>query len=126
MISEKTCIGFHPRTDEVDYLHFELSNGCASYVGCVEHSRRDRDDYITIFYENIASGKQDNFMEKAGDTLGLGYDLDSILHYGDKYFSSNGKPTIRPKEIGVKIGQRTHLSSLDVQRLWKLYQCGTS
>ncbi|KAK7125452.1 hypothetical protein R3I93_020965 [Phoxinus phoxinus] len=153
MISEKTCIGFHPHTNETDYLHFEFSNGCASYVGCVggeqpilvgplcsvgnicheilhslglhhEHSRQDRDEYITIVYENIASGKEDNFMEKAGNTLGLDYDLESILHYGDNYFSRNGKPTIRPKENGVKIGQRTHLSYLDVQRLRKLYQCG--
>jgi len=27
MISQKTCVGFHPRTNETDYLHFELSNG---------------------------------------------------------------------------------------------------
>ncbi|XP_067290148.1 astacin-like metalloendopeptidase isoform X2 [Pseudorasbora parva] len=152
MISEKTCIRFSKHANETDYLHFENSNGCASYVGCLggkqallvgplckpgnicheilhslglyhEHSRYDRDDHITILYENIASGKEDNFLKKDGNTLGLKYDMGSILHYGEKYFSRNGKPTIQPKESEVKIGQRTHLSKLDVQRLRKLYHC---
>ncbi|XP_048037040.1 astacin-like metalloendopeptidase isoform X2 [Megalobrama amblycephala] len=104
MISEKTCIEFLPHTKETDYLHFEKSNGCASYVGCM-------------------GGKEDNFMKKEGNTLGLKYDLESILHYGDKYFSRNGKPTILPKESGVKLGQRAYLSDLDVQKLRKLYHC---
>ncbi|XP_067253163.1 astacin-like metalloendopeptidase [Chanodichthys erythropterus] len=152
MISEKTCIHFLPHTNETDYLHFEYGKGCASYVGCMggeqpllvgplckvgnicheilhslglhhEHSRFDRDDHITIVFENIASGKEDNFMKKEGNTLGLKYDLESILHYGNKYFSGNGKPTILPKESGVKIGQRAYLSDLDVQKLRKLYHC---
>ncbi|XP_051764307.1 astacin-like metalloendopeptidase, partial [Ctenopharyngodon idella] len=152
MISEKTCIQFLPHTNETDYLHFEYSNGCASYVGCMggeqpvligplckvgnicheilhalglhhEHSRFDRGDHITIVYENIVPGKEDNFMKKEGNTLGLKYDLGSILHYGDNYFSSNGKPTILPKESAVKIGQRAYLSDLDVQKLRKLYHC---
>ncbi|XP_050977666.1 astacin-like metalloendopeptidase [Labeo rohita] len=152
MISENTCVRFHPHTNETDYLHFEYGEGCASYVGCMggeqplligphckegnichevlhslgfhhEHSRFDRGDHITILNENIASGKEDNFVKKIGNTLGLQYDLGSILHYGNNYFSRNGKPTILPKESGVKIGQRSHLSDLDVQRIRKLYRC---
>ncbi|KAF4108583.1 zinc metalloproteinase nas-13-like [Onychostoma macrolepis] len=153
MISKKTCVRFHPRADETDYLHFEYGKGCASYVGCIggeqpllvgpkckpgnicheilhslgfqhEHSRNDRGDHVTILNENIASGKEDNFLKRRGKTLGLKYDLDSIMHYGTNYFSRNGKPTIEPKKSGVTIGQRSYLSDLDVQRIRKLYNCG--
>ncbi|KAL1266236.1 hypothetical protein QQF64_001911 [Cirrhinus molitorella] len=155
MISEKTCVRFHPHANETDFLHFEYGNGCASYVGCFggeqplligphckvgnichevlhslgfhhEHSRNDRGDYITILKENISSGKEDNFQTRNGNTLSLQYDLNSIMHYGNNFFSSNGKPTILPKESGVMIGQRTHLSVLDVQRVRRLYHCDTT
>ncbi|XP_051539131.1 astacin-like metalloendopeptidase [Myxocyprinus asiaticus] len=154
MISEKTCIRFHQHINEMDYLLFSYSKGCASYVGCVggeqpvligppcgagnichevlhslglhhEHSRHDRGDHITILYENISPGKESNFAEKVGDTLGLQYDLGSLLHYGAYYFSSNGKPTIVAKNSRVQIGQRTHMSDLDVKKIRKLYHCGT-
>ncbi|XP_026074878.1 low choriolytic enzyme-like [Carassius auratus] len=126
MISEKTCIRFHPHNNETDYLHFIYADGCASYVGCRGHSRYDRGDHITVLDENIVSGKEGNFLKKKGNTLGLKYDLDSILHYGSNYFSRNGQPTIQPKESNITIGQRTHLSDLDVQRIRKLYHCGGS
>ncbi|XP_059395427.1 zinc metalloproteinase nas-14-like [Carassius carassius] len=155
MISEKTCVRFHPHANETDYLHFEYGKGCASYVGCLggvqslqigprctvgnicheilhslgiyhEHTRYDRGDHVTILEKNIASGKEINFVKRKGNTLGLKYDPESIMHYGTNYFSSNGMPTIEPKENGVKIGQRSHLSDLDVQKIKKLYHCGTS
>ncbi|XP_051972647.1 astacin-like metalloendopeptidase [Xyrauchen texanus] len=152
MISNKTCIRFHQHTNETDYLLFSYSDGCASYVGCMggeqpvlvgppcgagnigheilhslglhhEHSRHDRGDHITILYENISPGKASNFAEKDGDTLGLQYDLGSLLHYGAYYFSSNGKPTIVSKSSKVQIGQRTRMSDLDVKKIRKLYHC---
>lgn len=43
---------------------------------------------------------------------------------GRNYFSSNRNPTIDSKKRGVQIGQRNHLSPLDITRLNKLYQCG--
>lgn len=41
-----------------------------------------------------------------------------------RFFSFNGKATIVPQNSDQKIGQRTHLSELDVQRLQRLYSCG--
>ncbi|XP_016342812.1 zinc metalloproteinase nas-13-like [Sinocyclocheilus anshuiensis] len=78
---------------------------------------------VIILSKNIASGKEDNFVKKKGNTLGLKYDLESIMHYGNNYFSRNGMPTIEPKESSVTIGQRSHLSDLDVQRIRRLYHC---
>ncbi|XP_030623991.1 low choriolytic enzyme [Chanos chanos] len=154
MISERTCIKFHRRTSESDYLWIIPGRGCASYVGfqghaqsvyfaqsCSvgnlchellhalglhhEHTRTDRDDYITVHWDSVINGKENNFLVKNGDTLNLPYDLDSIMHYGKYYFSSDYQPTIVPKRKPAHIGQRTHLSELDVERLRRLYRCGT-
>lgn len=40
------------------------------------------------------------------------------------FFSQEGSPTVLPKQGGEQMGQRTHLSQLDIQRLNKLYHCG--
>ncbi|KAK5927205.1 hypothetical protein CgunFtcFv8_022718 [Champsocephalus gunnari] len=153
MISDVACIRFTPHTTELNYIEFRNGKGCASYVGCVggaqklysapscsvgnvcheiihalglhhEHSRRDRDQYISVEWSNIMPGKLNDFEVKQGDTRNLPYDLNSIMHYGEYYFSQDGSPTVLSKSSGVQIGQRSHLSELDVLRLNSLYHCG--
>ena len=63
-----------------------------------EQSRHDRDAYVTINWNNIESGKADQF-----DTYDSGidsgpYDYDSIMHYDSFSFSKNGQPTITRKD----------------------------
>lgn len=83
---KNTCIKFRPRTTEVDYIHITKGNGCSSLVGrvggaqpvtlgqgCVypgiaihelmhatgfwhEQSRWDRDDFVTVLFQNIQQG----------------------------------------------------------------------
>ncbi|XP_025999409.1 high choriolytic enzyme 1-like isoform X6 [Astatotilapia calliptera] len=155
MISDVTCIRFKKRDTESSYLKLVTGNGCASFVGCQggaqrlffasectvgnlchellhalglyhEHTREDRDKYVTVNWQNIVAGKENNFKVKHGNTQNLPYDLASIMHYGRDFFSTNGNPTVLPKQSGVEIGQRKHLSQLDIERLNKLYSCGKS
>lgn len=91
-----------------------------------EQNRNDRDSYVEIRYENIMPGLRDNFAKRplsVIDHLGTPYDYGSVMHYGTNYFSRNGRPTIVPKQSGVSIGQRRGFSTLDIDRLNKLYNC---
>jgi Astacin (Peptidase family M12A) len=134
-----------------DYVYFRPSNGCSSYVGrmggmqpinlaqgCTtgstiheighaiglwhEQSRIDRDDYVTIRYENIIPETIFNFNQHISDGEDIGmYDFDSIMHYPRWAFSKNGEDTIVPKQ-DVEIGQRQTLSQGDIEAVTYMYQ----
>ena len=57
-------------------------------------------------------------------TQGVKYDYGSIMHYSAYAFSTNGKPTIQPKDRSVSIrtlGQRVRLSTRDLEHISALY-----
>ncbi|ODM87059.1 High choriolytic enzyme 1, partial [Orchesella cincta] len=91
-----------------------------------EQSRTDRDDYVTIFWDNIIPGEKHNFDKYSRsevDSQGLAYDYGSIMHYPTNMFAlDTSRPTILPKR-NVKIGQRKRLSATDTQRLRNMYRC---
>ncbi|XP_035693893.1 tolloid-like protein 1 [Branchiostoma floridae] len=91
-----------------------------------EHSRPDRDDFVNILYENVKDGERHNF-EKLWKTqinsLGQRYDYMSIMHYGSRYFTKNGRETLSPRQSNVMIGQRTALSQMDIVQANLLYKC---
>ncbi|KAM7392365.1 hypothetical protein PAMA_007465 [Pampus argenteus] len=120
MVSENTCVSFHKRTSEKDYLLFKSSHGCASYVGfiggeqpvfvgppCIvgniaheilhalgfhhEHTRTDREQHITILSHNI--------------------------------MEANGLPTIVPNDGVEEMGQRVRMTQNDIERVRHLYSC---
>ena len=106
-----------------------------------EHSRPDRDEFIEVLYQNIRKSEQDNFgkltQEKFELVPDVGYDIESIMHYGPYAFSKdNGGPdekTILLKDDApldyknctnvLAMGQRDKLSYLDKLRVNKLYSC---
>ncbi|KFD49764.1 hypothetical protein M514_09359 [Trichuris suis] len=96
-----------------------------------EHSRTDRDQYVRIIWRNIIRGTESEFEKYSSsevDNNGFSYDYGSIMHYDNLAFSRNGRPTIeakqKPKE-GV-MGQRDGFSSLDMQKINKLYDCSSN
>ncbi|CAF4782431.1 unnamed protein product [Pieris macdunnoughi] len=87
-------------------------------------SSPDRDDYIDVHWENIIQAARHNFRKYntfSVSDFGVGYDYESVLHYGQKAFSVNGQDTLVPKQLGANIGQRVGLSQKDVQKLNKMY-----
>ena len=57
-------------------------------------------------------------------SLGQPYDLQSIMHYSNKAFSSNGGDTIQSKaDPTMKLGNENSLSAVDVLQINLLYRC---
>ncbi|CAH4028096.1 low choriolytic enzyme-like isoform X1 [Pieris brassicae] len=112
--------------------------GCVSKKGTVLHellhaigfmheqSRPERDDFVTINYDNVKPGTEINFKKsdvKRTDNFGIGYDYNSVMHYSEFAFSRNSKKTIDPKISNTKIGQREGLSRGDVKKVNNMYNC---
>ncbi|TMW47790.1 hypothetical protein DOY81_007128 [Sarcophaga bullata] len=80
-----------------------------------QHRAHNRDQFIRINWNNIMVGKENAFTKYNPQTstdFGIGYDYGSVLHYGPKVFSKNGRNTIVPlKALGenVVMGQRRAL-----------------
>ena len=156
-INERTRIAIVPADDELatgydDYVLFEPSSGCASYVGrqltedaqslwvadsCSvgsivheiahaiglfhEHTRPDRDNKVSVVWDEIVADKAFNFEIYEDGVASWGdYDYDSIMHYGEYFFSRRGERTIiAPSD--VDIGQRVALSEGDIDAIDRMY-----
>ncbi|NWW95728.1 MEP1B protein, partial [Rhynochetos jubatus] len=96
-----------------------------------EQSRSDRDDYVSIIWDRIQSGKDHNFNkydDKTSDSLNVPYDYTSVMHYSQNAFKNGTEPTIVtniPDFMDV-IGQRMDFSDYDLQKLNRLYNCSSS
>ncbi|XP_042610500.1 meprin A subunit beta-like [Cyprinus carpio] len=96
-----------------------------------EQSRYDRDNYVTINFENIITGQESNFIkysENQTTTQGTPYDYYSVMHYDKNAFSNGNGNTIITKrpEFQDVIGQRLDFSEYDLIELNTLYKCSSS
>ncbi|KFU93212.1 Meprin A subunit alpha, partial [Chaetura pelagica] len=159
MFRLKSCVDFKPYEGEETYIFFKKEIGCWSMVGnlqtgqtlsigercdyraIVEHeilhalgfyheqSRMDRDDYVTIWWDQIITDKEHNFVKYDDGyitDLNTPYDYESVMHYAPFSFNKNASiPTITAKipEFDDIIGQRLDLSAIDLERLNRMYNC---
>lgn len=89
-----------------------------------EQCRTDRDEYITINWDNIIEDKKNNFDKKSGVSVksdGISFDFNSIMLYDSYAFSKNGQPTMTKKDGNIFTSQRETLSVTDLQAIKKLY-----
>lgn len=152
-LQANTNLRFVARTTETNFIRFAGGNGCSSPVGMRggsqtitlglgcdwpravheichsvglwhEQSREDRDNFVTIHFDNIQADQSHNFDQHItdGDDIGR-YDYGSLMHYGRHDFAIDStKDTITPKpNSNTPIGQRTGLSTGDIIAINALY-----
>ena len=153
-----THIRFVARTTENNFITFITGNECSSPVGmrggeqhiiignnCStgstiheighalglwhEQSREDRNNFVTINFQNVEEGKEHNFNQHITDGDDIGeYDYCSIMHYGSLAFSKNTQPTITvlqpSRACATTIGQRNGLSDGDKSAIRSIYNIG--
>lgn len=116
-----------------DGQQLSLDDGCV-YKDTVQHeflhalgfeheqSRPDRDDYVTINYENISPNNVHNFEKSSDvDSLGSPYDYKSVMHYHEYAFSINGEKTIDTR--GNELSSLDRVSAKDRVQVRLMYQC---
>uniref|UniRef100_A0A8C4WC69 Metalloendopeptidase n=1 Tax=Gopherus evgoodei TaxID=1825980 RepID=A0A8C4WC69_9SAUR len=123
--------------------NLSIGQGC-DYKAIVEHellhamgfyheqSRTDRDDYVDIWWDEILPGQSHNFVKYDDmliSDLNTPYDYESVMHYEPLSFNKNeGVPTITAKIPAFNdiIGQRLDFSTVDLERLNRMYNCSKS
>ena len=71
-----------------------------------QQSASDRDEWVTVVWENIKPGREYNFDKYDKKTIsdyGVPYDYNSVMHYSATAFSKNGEKTIVPKVKKVSV-----------------------
>jgi len=89
-------------------------------------SATERDEWVTILWENMQAGTEGNFNTYAADRItnfGIDYDPSSVMHYSAYGFSRNGFATIVPHDISLIsiMGQRYGMTDRDITRLTSMY-----
>ncbi|WP_411280084.1 M12 family metallopeptidase [Gemmatimonas sp.] len=154
MVDQATAgVTFVVRTNEANYIRFQPSTGCSSSIGMVggeqainldtdcstgnaaheilhalglyhEHTRCDRDGFVTVNLSNVESGKAHNFDKQCDDASDHGdYDEGSMMHYSPFGFAVD--PTIQTltssRGRDNLMGQRAALGPTDIATITFLY-----
>lgn len=152
----KTNVKFKKRTNQENYVVFIPAKGCASFIGMIggrqtikvgkschvgnviheightvglnhEHNRLDRDQFLTIHFENIQKNMEINFKLPAATgpqrskDLTPDIDFESIMLYNSYFFSKNDLPTMTKKNGDTFENNDFELSFGDLYGIYTLY-----
>lgn len=148
---DQSAIRFVPHSNQQDALVFEEASGiCKSYVGHIgglqpvwvpagcgpreiaheilhalgfvhEQNRSDRDDFISVLFDNIDEKYRDNFEKLPQEFMAVSglapFDFESLMIYPVWMFVKHGQATMESKIKDKTIQPGDHLSAADLERL---------
>ncbi|KAF2345996.1 Peptidase M12A [Trinorchestia longiramus] len=123
MFGQEMLLSSDCTNDPATVLHF-LGHGVGMHH---EHTRPDRDGYVSVLNANVRPDKLvKNFRKINSRTYNVPYDFTSVLHYSPFEYSSNGATTLRavdPYNQGLMLAPKTGLSFMDKLLINKAYKC---
>lgn len=92
-----------------------------------EQAREDRDQYVTVNWENVQTNREWNFKIRTPSETPPSpysdYDYGSLMHYPEYAYSKNGGKTIDAR--GNQVGQYLGMTELDKKTVdYALLECG--
>ncbi|KAJ1367442.1 Astacin (Peptidase M12A) [Parelaphostrongylus tenuis] len=154
---EETCINFSEDSRARDRIVVFYGPGCYSMIGRVggvqvislgrgcewvglaaheighalgfyhTQSRHDRDDFITLDFQNFKPQWISQFTKQTEHTnynYNLTYDYGSVMHYGATGVSLNGQPAVIPRDIKYVPALGSHMISFYEKLMMNLhYKC---
>jgi len=93
-----------------------------------EQSRPDRDDYVTVFYENIKPERRGAFKKFEPydvNSFNSPFDKDSIMMYGSFTYAINKTkgPSMVDKKTGLPIVKTMDFDKEDIHQINAMYKC---
>ncbi|WP_347218096.1 M12 family metallopeptidase [Chryseobacterium sp.] len=86
-----------------------------------EHSRQDRDQYVSIQWGNIQDGQAYNFNKYTSGTDIGPFNINSVMMYWPNSYSKNGQPTIKRANGTNFTYNRTGFTTGDINTINAMY-----
>lgn len=88
-----------------------------------EHSRPDRDQFVSVKWKNIKKSDAINFKKYTSVVKNdVDYNFNSVMHYRNNAFTNNGEDTLVAKDQPrMRFGQRDNWSKGDVRTINEVY-----
>ncbi|AZA80605.1 hypothetical protein C1637_12795 [Chryseobacterium lactis] len=86
-----------------------------------EHARKDRDQYVSIQWNNIQDGQAYNFnIYNSGTDIGV-FNINSVMMYWPNSYSKNGQPTIKRADNTNFTYNRNGFTTGDINTINAMY-----
>ncbi|WP_250253968.1 M12 family metallopeptidase [Chryseobacterium sp. Marseille-Q3244] len=86
-----------------------------------EHARKDRDQYVSIQWNNIQDGQAYNFNKYTSGTDIGPFNINSVMMYWPNSYSKNGLPTIKRADNTNFTYNRTGFTTGDINTINTMY-----